>query len=205
MGWSWSVFLITLAQETTIGSRTQLPWLRDKHAYEPHTASATPEPSSGVSIMYVDKFGAITASSVSSALVLKTMTDRRVYICLDHSVEPEGGTTLLGLQMQRDRCGWRPSDDKIRLLYRTLKHIVDNPASLLSGKMLEVFILHYTYFCGLRVEALSIFSAVYGFMRRHPLARVPVLDSVKRELTFALHLLPLLRSRGDHPLPPVVF
>ena len=67
----------------------------------------------------------------------------------------------------------------------------------LTGRALEVILGHCTYCCLLNRNLMSIFNAVYKFIRTHYDARVPLWGSVRSELRAFAGLLPLCRADWD--------
>ena len=142
---------------------------------------------------YVDNFVALSQAqgeAFSQAVAVEGALNKRGLPT--HTVESGTGGETLGWAFSAEKPEVMVTPRRLwRLRLAVLEVLRDG---YLSGRTLECIIGHYTFAGLLRREFLSVFQASYVFVRKHYQEKVAIWPEVRRELTWACTLLPLVRK-----------
>ena len=114
MGWSWSVYLITLIQKGMLCqavSDLKWPWLHDK---APGVCpDSSPELAEGANFLYIDNFGALAISADLATRAHGSMMAHSKALTVDATQDDDDLAVLLGFTLNSRGTTWRPSPAKL--------------------------------------------------------------------------------------------
>ena len=192
MGFSWSLFLAQKINEYRVSQSEKLKGTTavcDRGG--PMLLGPGRPPSHYV---YVDNLGVmgVVEADVANALEGACNSLKSSGLDTHEEILCKEKMDSLGVELDAARQRTRLTDKRYWRLEGALEWTLRQ--SRLSGQLVEQLVGHCT-FAGLICRySLSCFSATYKFIHRHYHQRVPLWDSVRKELTAFKGLLPLLVS-----------
>ena len=204
MGFSWSLYFAQLANETLM---SKIPSLVGSQLVSDKGPPIVFGPEASEQIrhyVYVDNLGII---SPHEALVKKSLDelgpgfDDRGLVLHPGEIQHEH-IQALGCSMRGDIMATRVSPSRFVRLRQAIGGVLQRKK--VSGRLIEIVLGHVTFCCLCNRQLLSIFSAIYKFIRRNYFAPTKLWDSVRRELWAFRSLMIYLHSDWWRPWNPLV-
>ena len=195
MGWSWSLWICQsmLVHTGSVRGDARTSAIADKQVTEPLGTK------NSIHAKYVDNFLYISHDPETADRDNNSLTNT---LCAQGLVVHEGfsactSCTFAGIEFDGILHTARVSRKRAWRLALAIRSLL--AAQEVSGKTLEHVIGHFTWAALARRETLCLIQHCYSFIKSNYLKKAPLWDSVRKELLWAHHLLPLLEARLDLP------
>ena len=142
--------------------------------------------------VYVDNLGVLHPQRESVEEVMRDLQAafNGAGLLLHGSEISSGATDALGCTVEGNRLRSRVSNERLWKIHHGIKALLKRGRC--TGKLLEVIVGHCTFAGLMNRQSLSVFHAVYKFIRRHYSQSAPLWKSVRDELKAFSGLLFLL-------------
>ncbi|CAK0849230.1 unnamed protein product [Prorocentrum cordatum] len=192
MGWNWAVHFVQSAHLNVLASVSPSnQWLVDKQP-----GACLSDSPAAAKVLYIDNFAAISTSRETALQVVNDMLDSFTSGGVKASLDLD--VALLGFTLDAKAARWRPAPKKFWRVHGCISHLLE-PGRRVTGRQLERLAGHVVALLLLRREALSLLGAVYVFIRSTCDRAQPLWPSCRRELRWALALLPTVFADMKRP------
>ena len=204
MGFSWSLYFAQLANETLM---SKIPSLVGSQLVSDEGPPMVFGPESSEQVrhyVYVDNLGIISPHEAlvkSSLAELLPGFDDRGLVLHPGEIQHEH-IQALGCSMRGDIMATRVSPSRFVRLRQAIGGVLQRKK--VSGRLIEILLGHVTFCCLCNRQLLSIFSAIYKFIRRNYFVPVKLWESVRRELWAFRSLMIYLHSDWWRQWNPLV-
>ncbi len=195
-GFSWALYFAQMANQNIAG---RVPSLRNSslvHDRGPPVVLRVEQGGKCDDVrhyyVYVDNLGVLHPQKESVDDVMRDLQSAfdGAGLLLHGSEVSSGATEALGCTVEGNRLRSRVSNERLWKIHHGIKALLGRGRC--TGKLLEVVVGHCTFAGLMNRQSLSVFHAVYKFIRRHYSHSAPLWKSVKDELRAFSGLLFLL-------------
>ena len=197
MGHNWSLYFAQRSSEHQVGHTPTLSRAQPLRGDGTHVSLSERAPISYY--VYVDNAGVLGTDPnlVNQAIVEVVSALGAVGLACHEPRLASLQCETLGVEFDSQSHGFRPTGKRYWRIRQALRFFLRSGRA--SGRQMEILAGHLTFFCMLYRGALSVFNAIYKFIKSSYDRVTRLWPEVVEELVAFRGLMPLIRSRWDLP------